>query len=420
MCGGPIRFVSNSNIQGKQEYDDNFTLLLSTDLVIIDEKAPDMGKWNVLDFFFVAQKDIDKTEKGKLLFWFPYTSEGGIQPGSSNEKRAKKHLSFCQYYIEQAIRKRTSPPWSFGWDENRLRAILNLKEKADTVYSLQTYLDQIRAGKFLSEKITVKELHFKGSKDSVHQNFSASLNKDIKKGQIIHIYFTAENAQAVSVMNKPRSGMAPFYYYYNYSPPLPDYPYKKAPIVPCSLLFCGILFPSNLTWFEPEDSFVKDRKVGVGKIIAPSGDPCEDMRWFTMFNAHLGPYDGNFEAKWAFAPYVQKSNFSSASNSPETIAEKGLFFDEACGNFVVDGKKIPQKDLSLTTEILLTYLYRNAGRICTLNQIIDDCWGVPMSDEIVYQSIRRLRKRLDHISLGAGKRYIVTVPRRGYKCNPNG
>jgi hypothetical protein len=50
MCGGPIRFVSDSNIQGKQEYDDNFTLLLSTDLIIIDEKSPDMGKWNVLNF----------------------------------------------------------------------------------------------------------------------------------------------------------------------------------------------------------------------------------------------------------------------------------------------------------------------------------------------------------------------------------
>lgn len=418
MCGGPIRYASDSNIQRMQEYDDRFTLLLSTDLVVIDEKSPNIGKCNVLDFFFMAQKDISASENGKLIFWFPYTSEGGIQPGSSDIERTQKHLAFCHYYIEQAIRKRNSPPWSYGWNEKRLRAILPLKQK-DVVCSLQTYLEQIQTGKFILEKIPVRELHFEGSKNSIHQHFIADLNQDIKAGEIVHIHFTAVNAQAVSLKDKPHSGTAPFYYYYNYSPPLPKYPYKKAPIVPCALLFAGVLFPVKPTWFEPEDSFVKDIKVGLEKILAPIGNACEDMRWFTMFNAHLGPYEGDFEAKWALPDCSQEPISSPVSESPDAIAEKGLFFDETTGNFIVDGKKMPQEDLSPTTETLFVYLYRNAGRICSLDKIIDDCWGLEMSDDIVYQSIRRLRKKLNQISPGAGKRYIVTVPRRGYKCNLN-
>jgi DNA-binding response OmpR family regulator len=74
-------------------------------------------------------------------------------------------------------------------------------------------------------------------------------------------------------------------------------------------------------------------------------------------------------------------------------------------------------DLHLTglEQNLLYLLAANAGRILSRDEIMDYVWGADYAAEsnVVDRHIRNLRVKLEHNS--RGRRYIATVPRRGYR-----
>jgi DNA-binding response OmpR family regulator len=76
-----------------------------------------------------------------------------------------------------------------------------------------------------------------------------------------------------------------------------------------------------------------------------------------------------------------------------------------------------ERELNLTPieQSLLYLLAANAGRLLTRDQILDYLWGADYVAEsnIVDRHIRNLRVKLHHDS--SRRRYIVTVPRRGYR-----
>jgi two-component system response regulator RegX3 len=78
------------------------------------------------------------------------------------------------------------------------------------------------------------------------------------------------------------------------------------------------------------------------------------------------------------------------------------------------------KELHLTSleQSLLYLLAANAGRLLTRDEILDYLWGADYVAEsnVVDRHIRNLRAKLhEHFQ---GWQYIVTVPGRGYRFQP--
>lgn len=87
-------------------------------------------------------------------------------------------------------------------------------------------------------------------------------------------------------------------------------------------------------------------------------------------------------------------------------AKGGIYFDEEKALFVVDGQPIPSTHLSDMEEKLLKYLYQNVERARSLYKIAKDVWGGWVQPSTITQTVVTLRKKLNHISPRAGKRYI--------------
>ena len=83
-----------------------------------------------------------------------------------------------------------------------------------------------------------------------------------------------------------------------------------------------------------------------------------------------------------------------------------------------DGQPILRAHLTELEEKLLTYMYERAGQVCTHDEILTHIWGYnandPASQASISNLVRNLRKKLDQLSPGAGKRHIRNVRGRGY------
>lgn len=98
-----------------------------------------------------------------------------------------------------------------------------------------------------------------------------------------------------------------------------------------------------------------------------------------------------------------------------------LLYLASDGSFVLDGVRIKHTDLTTLEQRLLEYLYKQSGRVCTFDELIQQVWG-PKSEDVqdntVSKLVSNLRKKLDTISPGAGARHIRTVHGRGFECVP--
>lgn len=99
----------------------------------------------------------------------------------------------------------------------------------------------------------------------------------------------------------------------------------------------------------------------------------------------------------------------------EEPAKLSLYFEEERERFVINGHPIPITHFTELEHQLLLYLYKNAERLCLYSEIIEKVWhGWVRSNNIISSAVGRIRRKLDRLSSGAGKRYIKTKTGFGY------
>jgi pSer/pThr/pTyr-binding forkhead associated (FHA) protein len=109
------------------------------------------------------------------------------------------------------------------------------------------------------------------------------------------------------------------------------------------------------------------------------------------------------------------------SNDPEmtTVKQKyppGVYFDVTSCQFFIDSKAIPDFTLTELEQYLLKYLYEHIGEACSYDDLAYGVWmGGDVQNNAIAQTIGKLRKKLNRLSSGAGKRYIETLYRQGYR-----
>lgn len=95
--------------------------------------------------------------------------------------------------------------------------------------------------------------------------------------------------------------------------------------------------------------------------------------------------------------------------------KSGVYFDRSRAQFMVDGRPIPYDRLAPLEKKLLEYLYQNAGKACSNDELIREVWlGAEVQEGAVTGAISKLRKKLKRLS-AKGEHYIERVTRRGYK-----
>lgn len=108
---------------------------------------------------------------------------------------------------------------------------------------------------------------------------------------------------------------------------------------------------------------------------------------------------------------------SEAGHSREAI---GLRYIHGLDQFVVDGVSVSHSQLSPLEHNLLRHLYNRAGRVCSYDELATQVWDYKSHDDLqnntIAKTVSNLRKKLDGLSAGSGKNYIVTVRGRGVKC----
>jgi pSer/pThr/pTyr-binding forkhead associated (FHA) protein len=115
------------------------------------------------------------------------------------------------------------------------------------------------------------------------------------------------------------------------------------------------------------------------------------------------------------SPPKKESGSSSeeAQGAKENEKQAGLYFDEALDVFIVDGEAI---HLPPTLDDLLKYLYNNAERSCSFNELRQNVWHGMAKKDAMRTAVHNLRRKLDKISPGAGgERYIKNLHGYGYK-----
>jgi len=98
----------------------------------------------------------------------------------------------------------------------------------------------------------------------------------------------------------------------------------------------------------------------------------------------------------------------------ETKVGKGtkLTASEDRQHFYLNGKEVKLTDRQRE---LMQYLYRNTGRTCSFYEISKKVWFGRASKNVITQTIRKIRKRLDKIDMGAGENHIKGIRGEGYQ-----
>lgn len=98
----------------------------------------------------------------------------------------------------------------------------------------------------------------------------------------------------------------------------------------------------------------------------------------------------------------------------ETIVGKGtkVTASEDRQQFYLNGKEVP---LTETQQALMQYLYRNTGTTCSFHEIRREVWFGRASRNVITQTIRKIRQRLDKIDMGAGENHIKGIRGEGYQ-----
>lgn len=94
----------------------------------------------------------------------------------------------------------------------------------------------------------------------------------------------------------------------------------------------------------------------------------------------------------------------------------GLYFDSTMSQFVVNGHPIPHEHLTKLETTLLKFFLKNAGRLCTFDDIATEVWTDPSwapGNNTISRAVTNLRKKLDQTSPGAGN-YIRNIRGQGY------
>lgn len=90
----------------------------------------------------------------------------------------------------------------------------------------------------------------------------------------------------------------------------------------------------------------------------------------------------------------------------QDISKIGLYFSRGYKGFLVEGHRVT---LTRTEFQLLNFLYKNAGKICTHDEIIDAVWEYT-SQGNMHKYIGRVRQKLDKACQeNVGEDYIQTV-----------
>lgn len=111
---------------------------------------------------------------------------------------------------------------------------------------------------------------------------------------------------------------------------------------------------------------------------------------------------------------VEAVNDGQEQGNGDAPREGGLWMDEDAGTVWVDGNRID--DLTAKEFSLLRFLYQNAGRVCTKDEIWKAVWPEypqGMADYPIQKIISRLRHKIE--PMPHRPRYIVTVRGRGYR-----
>lgn len=107
---------------------------------------------------------------------------------------------------------------------------------------------------------------------------------------------------------------------------------------------------------------------------------------------------------------------------PVASTLSGILYRSLEGEFILDGQVISHTVLTTLEYRLLDYLYDNAGRVCSYSELVQNVWGY--SDAILSQSntvsktISNVRRKLEDMVPGAGRRHIHTAHGRGVKLVP--
>ncbi len=112
---------------------------------------------------------------------------------------------------------------------------------------------------------------------------------------------------------------------------------------------------------------------------------------------------------------VEEASLSSSQVRP---GERGLFLDSSRRQVWRDGQLVEPGPIG-QEYALLEYLYHNAGRAISKDELLQVVYGVSTfldaSEEALAQMISRLRKKIEPAQKAGQPTYIITVPRFGYK-----
>lgn len=111
------------------------------------------------------------------------------------------------------------------------------------------------------------------------------------------------------------------------------------------------------------------------------------------------------------AEYIRRQSSSTQpglARPPQTVLE----------DVVIDGHPVPATHLTKREEDLLRLFLEHPNQVCSYDDISGRVWGYEPDDAATPESIAslvaNLRRKLDEISAGSGKRYIQNVRGRGY------
>ncbi|MGI6279470.1 MAG: response regulator transcription factor [Acutalibacteraceae bacterium] len=173
-----------------------------------------------------------------------------------------------------------------------------------------------------------------------------------------------------------------------------------------SLLIVDIMMPVIDGW-ELTKKIREQSDVPIIMLSARS----EDFDLLTGFEAGIDEY-----VTKPFSPAVLVKRVEALlkraenSKSGKSGMNKGLYIDEQAYTAFVDGKPL---ELTLKEFELLLYLWKNAGRVLTRDQILDAVWGYDYIGDTrtVDSHIARIRTKLEDF----GATHLKTVYGMGYK-----